>query len=154
MNRLRLIMLAAAVLVVVVPRLPDFMPKPTPPPDGLTVPAPTGKFMEAVKPICGKVTDAKDRQQIASFYAAFADTIERDSTIVNNTQQFRTANERATRLCFQGLGIHGKYTGLPEAISKASVGVIGLDIAPMDAAKRADTVEVLWAIAWAVGEAG
>ena len=52
---------------------------------------------------------------------------------------------------FQKTGIEGKYPGLSTAIDKVLEDHIGLDDVPIDATKRAATIDAFKALAWACG---
>lgn len=144
----RLLLLAAAVVLIVVPRLSLFVSRL----ESTPVEKPTGKYLEAVEPVVGLVAVSTDRKRLQAFYAAFAAVVERDSAVIGTTTHLRTAHGRAGKLCFQGTGLRGKYPKLADAVDAAMAKVLGDDRVVLDAGKRADAVKVLRGIAWAMGE--
>jgi hypothetical protein len=112
---------------------------------------PEAAMQVAVAQIKAVSIDTADRAQLAGFYRAMADVVGRDAELIENTRAIRELNVRAGKLCFQGTGITGKYAGLAEKIDQTLASRLGLDNTPLDAEKRAETVAILKAIAWAVG---
>jgi hypothetical protein len=96
----------------------------------------------------------EDGQQIAAFYRALADVVERDAgQVLRDVADVREANRRAGLLMFQRTGVQGKYPGLSDAIESALAELVGLDNVPLDEAKRKNVVAAFRALAWACGDA-
>jgi hypothetical protein len=95
-----------------------------------------------------------DGKQIAAFYRALADVIERDAgQVLRDVADVREANRRAGLLMFQRTALQGKYPGLSDAIESALTELVGLDNVPLDEAKRKTVVAAFRALAWACGDA-
>jgi hypothetical protein len=114
-------------------------------------PAPDAALQVAVSPVKAIKVDSVDGRRLAGFYSALADVVSRDTETISTMKALREVNARAGALCFQQTGIAGKYPGLADAIDKVLAARLGLDNVALDAAKRAEAVATLKALAWAFG---
>ena len=123
-------------------------PQPQPRPD-----RPSAELVAAVQPVVALLKNHRDDgRRLSALYMAMADVIARDQDgIIQTTAQLRELHRRAGLLAFQRTGIAGKYPGLAEAIDKVLADHIGLEVTPMDAARRTKAVDAFRALAWACG---
>jgi hypothetical protein len=97
---------------------------------------------------------SEDGKQLAGFYLALADVIERDAgQVIKNMADVREINRRAGLLMFQRTELQGKYPGLGAAIEAALSQLIGMDNVPVDDRNRQTVIAAFRAIAWACGDA-
>ena len=95
----------------------------------------------------------EDGKQLAAFYLALADVIQRDAgQVIKDMADVREVNRRAGLLMFQRTQLQGKYPGLGAAIESALSQLIGMDNVPVDAANRGAVIAAFRAIAWACGD--
>jgi hypothetical protein len=95
----------------------------------------------------------EDGRQLAAFYLALADVIQRDAgQVIKDMADVREVNRRAGLLMFQRTGLQGKYPGLGAAIEAALSQLIGMDNVPVDDANRGAVTAAFRAIAWACGD--
>lgn len=148
MRRSDLLILAAVIAVVTVypsVRLPAPLPAPA-----VVVPAPAVSGVA----IAFEKVSASDRAIVASLYAALADAVERDSTIITTMSQLADATGRSLDLAFAGRRISDGSLG--DSIDAFVAREAGLDpSAPADvavtAAGRAKVVAAFRAISVAAG---
>ena len=96
----------------------------------------------------------EDGKQLAAFYLALADVIQRDAgQVIKDMADVREVNRRAGLLMFQRTQLQGKYPGLGAAIESALSQLIGMDNVPVDDASRGSVLAAFRAIAWACGDA-
>jgi len=107
---------------------------------------------QPVRPECASIVavlrgHADEAQQLAAFYAAAADMIDRDASgarILATKHQLRTALERAAVLRFQGA--FAKVAGLSDAIhgpDGALAKLLGLEAGPLDHRVAADAMRAV-----------
>lgn len=95
----------------------------------------------------------EDGKQLAAFYLALADVIQRDAgQVIKDMADVREVNRRAGLLMFQRTQLQGKYPGLGAAIEAALSQLIGMDNVPVDDANRGAVTAAFRAIAWACGD--
>lgn len=129
--------------------------KPDPSPDnpdnptgGVTYVAPSGEMQTVVVEV-KKFRGKKNASLVAKFYYDFANVLSRDTQgIVKTKEQFRNAHMRAQQLAFVGTDVQGSLPGLNQAIDAALGQAMGLDQGELN---KPRTIEVLNAIAWALG---
>ena len=128
------------------------MPVPRPEPNANVPDAATRAAVANVREILAN--HQEDGKQIAAFYRALADVVERDAgQVLRDLADVREANRRAGLLMFQRTNLPGKYRGLSAAIESALAELVGLDNVPLDEAKRKTVVAAFRALAWACGDA-
>lgn len=88
------------------------------------------------------VTDAGDRAKLSVFYHDFAEILNRDTSVVKTTGQFREAHKNALTLMLVGTS-YPRYPGLDQAVSERIKTAIQLDDTTLDANKKAALVSVL-----------
>ena len=83
----------------------------------------------------------EDAIALSELYAAIADVIERDGSVIKTLGQIREANSRSGKLLFQKTGIQGKYDGLPEAVDSFLVSKLGVEDVLLSPDLRKNAVE-------------
>lgn len=136
-----LVLLVGAALVLFNPKLDlPFIVNPTPAP----APAPGPNIV----PVNGSITQIlagqrADAQQVSAFYAAMADVVEKDQSVIKTNNDFYNGYGNAGALMFQGVGIKGKYPTLATTIDGMLKAAVPLEITPWTPDKRAAMVAAL-----------
>lgn len=112
---------------------------------------PSSEFQRAVEPVAVLLKDG-DAPRVKALYAALADVIRRDSTVLSSTSQVREAHSRMGKLLFAGRPAKDA-SALVDAANKALADMLSLDPKPLDAAMRQRCVDAFLALAWAAQEA-
>ena len=129
-----LIALVSVVLLVVA-----FLPQPARP----VVPvAPASQVTK-----CLKDATKQDKARVAAYYAALADVVARDASVITTTGLFRSVHANSLDLAFKGTDLPGKYPGLDVAIDEKLKAAIGLDNVGLVDDKRAALVAALKGVA-------
>lgn len=84
-----------------------------------------------------------DKARVRAFYAAMADVVERDSSIITTVAKWRQANANALDLAFKGTDMPGKYPGLDAAIDQRLIDAIGKEDVAISPDKRRALVVAL-----------
>ena len=105
------------------------------------------RLAEVAAPITAALTQPK-AGQLAGFYAALEDVIERDSDVVTSTGLFRTAHGRALTLAFQATPTAGE-PAVGELIDAVFFEALGDQNRPIDDAVRLQLLAAVRAVATA-----
>lgn len=154
MNKNSWLLIAVMVLASVFGKQDGPVP-PVPTPAPVIVPEPwpnpspsVGDYAAVTRALSGQPAVAAKARDL---YAAMADVIERDSTVITSTAALRTFHQNATRLMNQGAGT--PVPGMSEAVSAVIADELGVDAVPLDAAKRAKAVQTFRQLSAACGGA-
>ncbi len=102
---------------------------------------------EVTRPLTDQLTVAKARS-LAKFYLALEDVLERDTTIVTTTGQFRAAHGRALALAFHATPTAGE-PAVGELIDAVFFEALGDQNRPIDDAVRLQLLAAVRAVATA-----
>ena len=111
---------------------------------------PTEAWKQKVKNIVNLDMESADSMRISNFFSQCADVVQNDPGFITNTEIFREFNIVAGGLNFGGAEVKNKYPNLGELIDEAIVSAIGLENVDFTEQSRAELVQCLRAIAWAV----
>lgn len=129
---------------------PEPTPGPTPTPSAAT--PPTAELQAIVAPIRSLAASKPDAAlALAGYWAAGADTVRRDASVIGTTGQLRAAKIRADQLYLQSSPLVGSLPGIGAATDTALAQSVGLDDAAITPASRQRIADTFAAIAWALG---
>lgn len=148
------LIIAAVVAFLFFNKTPEPIPSPTPPaPIVVPTPWPSPSPTPSVADYAAVTRALAGHGEVAGLardlYAAMADVIERDSTVITSTAAVRTYHQNCTRLMNQGRG--QPVPGMSEAVSAVIAAELGLDAVPLDPAKRAKAVQTFRQLSAACG---
>jgi hypothetical protein len=118
---------------------------------------PTSIMQQRVVPIATLVTGHPQASELAGLLAGYADVLQRDNSVITNTDQLRTANTRVFTLRFEP-SLNPKIPGLADTMNKILADSVGLEVQPLDTSRsrsgitstpRQDAVEAIKAMSWA-----
>ena len=149
MNKFQWGLLVVAVGLLAGPRLKDKFVVPSQ--SVVTVTAPSVELQLKVAGITAKLAGHPQAKELGQFYRAYGDVVQRDTSLIVTTKDFRTLNERVVTLRFDQL-LTPKVPGLAAAIDAVLVGELGLEVGPFGPV-RAKAVAALQAVGWACVQA-
>ena len=110
----------------------------------------TDEELAEIQPILDRLEPVADAE-LAAFYDAYADVVERDNEVIATTEQFRTGHVRSLTLMFQRTDMIGKHPPeVAENIDAALMAALDKQNVTMDEQHRRKAVAILESIADAV----